>query len=50
VITDCPHREKLGWLEVAYLMAPSLGYDYDLAAYYPKIARDTRDGQNHRGD
>lgn len=49
VITDCPHREKLGWLEVAYLMAPSFGYDYDLAAYYPKIARDTRDGQTVEG-
>ena len=23
VLTDCPHREKLGWLEVAYLMGPS---------------------------
>jgi hypothetical protein len=49
VVTDCPHREKLGWLEVAYLMAPSFGYDYDLAAYYPKIARDTRDGQTIEG-
>jgi hypothetical protein len=24
VLTDCPHREKLGWLEVAHLMGPSI--------------------------
>ena len=24
VMTDCPHREKLGWLECAYLLAPSV--------------------------
>lgn len=49
VVTDCPHREKLGWLEVPYLMAPSIGYDYDLAAYYPKVVRDTRDAQTIEG-
>jgi alpha-L-rhamnosidase len=29
VMTDCPHREKLGWLECAYLLAPSFLYRYD---------------------
>jgi hypothetical protein len=49
VITDCPHREKLGWLEVPYLMASSIGFDYDLSAYLPKIARDMRDAQTIEG-
>jgi alpha-L-rhamnosidase len=49
VVTDCPHREKLGWLEVPYLMASSIGFDYDLASYFPKIARDMRDAQTVEG-
>ena len=49
VVTDCPHREKLGWLEVPYLMASSIGFDYDLASYFPKIARDMRDAQTIEG-
>jgi hypothetical protein len=49
VVTDCPHREKLGWLEVPYLMASSMGFDYDLASYFPKIARDMRDAQTVEG-
>jgi hypothetical protein len=49
VVTDCPHREKLGWLEVPYLMASSIGFDYDLALYFPKIARDMRDAQTVEG-
>jgi hypothetical protein len=49
VVTDCPHREKLGWLEVPYLMAPSIGYDYDLSAYFAKIVRDMRDSQTVEG-
>jgi len=49
VDTDCPHREKLGWLEVPYLMASSIGADYDLSAYFPKIVRDMRDAQTIEG-
>jgi hypothetical protein len=49
VVTDCPHREKLGWLEVPYLMASSIGFDYDLSSYFPKIARDMRDAQTIEG-
>jgi hypothetical protein len=49
VVTDCPHREKLGWLEVPYLMASSMGFDYDLASYFPKIVRDMRDSQTIEG-
>jgi len=49
VDTDCPHREKLGWLEVPYLMASSIGFDYDLSAYFPKLVRDMRDAQTVEG-
>jgi hypothetical protein len=49
VVTDCPHREKLGWLEVPYLMASSIGFDYDLSSYFPKIVRDMRDAQTIEG-
>jgi hypothetical protein len=31
VITDCPHRERLGWLEQYHLNGPSLRYEFDLA-------------------
>ena len=29
VFTDCPHREKLGWLEQVHLNGPGLLYNYD---------------------
>lgn len=45
VLTDCPHREKLGWLEVSYLMGPSIAFRYDWSGFGPKIARDIRDTQ-----
>ena len=45
VLTDCPHREKLGWLEQAHLMAAGLCYNFDLRNVYAKIAADTRDAQ-----
>ena len=40
VLTDCPHREKLGWLEEAHLMGPSITYNYDVPALYTKIFQD----------
>ncbi len=45
VITDCPHREKLGWLEETHLNGPSLLYNYGLAALYRKLADDMQDAQ-----
>ncbi len=45
VLTDCPHREKLGWLEQSHLAAASLMYNYDLSALYAKIADDMQDAQ-----
>jgi hypothetical protein len=49
VMTDCPHREKLGWLECAYLLAPTFQYRYDGRAWFAKIAQDLRDAQEPNG-
>lgn len=49
VLTDCPHREKLGWLEQDHLCGPSLLYNYDMTAYLPKIIRDITDTQRPYG-
>jgi alpha-L-rhamnosidase len=45
VATDCPHREKNGWLEQDWHMARALSYGYDIRRWYEKIARDIRDTQ-----
>lgn len=49
VLTDCPHREKLGWLEVAHLMQYSMQYRYDLARLYKKVMQDMRSSQSPNG-
>jgi alpha-L-rhamnosidase len=49
LFTDCPHREKLGWLEEAHLMAPSMLYDFDFAGLYAATARNIADAQKTEG-
>jgi len=49
ILTDCPHREKLGWLEVSHLMGPSIMYHYDVHRLYRKISRDTSEAQLDNG-
>lgn len=49
VLTDCPHREKLGWLEQDHLCGPSLLYNYDMTTYVPKVIRDITDTQKEDG-
>lgn len=49
VVTDCPHREKLGWLEQTYLMGASMFYNYDLYSLYTKAIRDMIDAQTADG-
>jgi hypothetical protein len=49
VLTDCPHREKLGWLEESHLMAGSMFYGYDLYSLYVKIIDDMRAAQLPNG-
>lgn len=45
IFTDCPHREKLGWLEQVHLMGPSIAYNYDVEALLTKVMEDIRDAQ-----
>lgn len=49
VLTDCPHREKLGWLECTYLLAGILTPNVDLATFFEKVARDTVEAQTPEG-
>jgi hypothetical protein len=49
VLTDCPHREKLGWLEEAHLNGPSLRYNFDLSLLSAKIMNDMADSQIDSG-
>jgi hypothetical protein len=49
VVTDCPHREKLGWLEQDYLMGASMHYNYDLYPLYKQIIKDMMDSQTSNG-
>jgi alpha-L-rhamnosidase len=45
VFTDCPHREKLGWLEETHLMGASVQYNYDVASLCRKVIRDMMNAQ-----
>lgn len=49
VLTDCPHREKLGWIEQAHLMQPSILYRYDLQRLYRKMLDDMEVSQRPDG-
>jgi hypothetical protein len=49
VLTDCPHREKLGWLEVPHLMGPSIMSRYNVHNLYRKICQDTSESQLDNG-
>jgi hypothetical protein len=49
VFTDCPHREKLGWLEETHLNGPGLLYNWDLTQFFPKVMQDMANGQRDGG-
>lgn len=49
VVTDCPHREKLGWLEVTQLMGNSIHYTYNINRLYAKIIKDMHASQLSNG-
>lgn len=49
VFTDCPHREKLGWLEQVHLNGPGLYYNYDMRTFIPKVMQDIKDSQLPNG-
>jgi len=50
LFTDCPHREKLGWLEETHLMAPSILYDFDFAGLFAATAQNIADEQRQDGE
>ncbi len=49
VVTDCPHREKLGWLEQTHLMGEAVHFDHDLYGLYRKQVADILDAQTPEG-
>jgi len=49
VLTDCPHREKLGWLEQYYLNGPALRYSFDVNALFKKVLNDIEEAQLPNG-
>jgi hypothetical protein len=49
VVTDCPHREKLSWLEEDHLMGGSIHYNYDIYGLYRKLVSDMMDAQTEDG-
>lgn len=49
VLTDCPHREKLGWLEQDFLMGASVKYNFETYNLYNKLIQDMMDAQQPDG-
>ncbi|MFO1487945.1 MAG: family 78 glycoside hydrolase catalytic domain [Verrucomicrobiota bacterium] len=49
LLTDCPHREKLGWLEQAHLNGPSIRYEFGLDQLFTKKMNDIADSQLSNG-
>lgn len=49
VLTDCPHREKLGWLEQYHLNGPGVRYEFDAHRIFIKGMQDMADSQLDNG-
>lgn len=49
VLTDCPHRERLGWLEQYHLNGPSLRANFDMTRLSVKTLGDMADAQRPSG-
>ena len=49
ILTDCPTREKRGWLEQSHLNGPGLRYNWDMATAFTKITNDIADAQRTDG-
>jgi len=50
LFSDCPHREKLGWLEETHLVAQGLMYNNDLRGLYAATEQNMEDAQHADGD
>jgi len=49
VLTDCPHREKLGWLEQTHLMGEAVHFDHDVFGLFRKQVAGVIDAQTADG-
>jgi hypothetical protein len=49
ILTDCPTRERLGWLEQYNLHGPSLHYEFDCGPLFAKTLQDMTDSQLSSG-
>jgi alpha-L-rhamnosidase len=49
ILTDCPHREKLGWLEQTHLNGPGIRYEFALDQLFTKTMNDIADSQLTNG-
>jgi alpha-L-rhamnosidase len=49
VFTDCPHREKLGWLEQTHLVFPSIQRFFDIQAHGRSVVRKIAEAQLDTG-
>lgn len=49
LFTDCPHREKLGWLEETHLVAPGLIFNNNLRGLYRATEENIADDQKSDG-
>ena len=49
VFTDCPQREKLGWLEEIHLNGPGLLFNYNLESFIPATMQNISDSQRDNG-
>ena len=49
VMTDCPHREKLGWLEEPHLVFDTVALGYDMHAYSKDMVRTISEAQISSG-
>lgn len=49
VLTDCPHREKLCWLEETHLVFDGVARGYHVPAYLRELARNMAEAQTATG-
>jgi hypothetical protein len=49
VLTDCPHREKLGWIEQTHLMGEEIHFNFDIYHLYKNLIHNMMDAQTAQG-
>ncbi len=49
IFTDCPTREKLGWLEEVNLMGKAIHYNYNIAGLLNRTIQNMKDAQTESG-